>query len=112
MSFSMIRKGLLLAVTTIGMTGAVLAQPFSWDGAWVNKAGNRTTVITIAKGKVVSWSSNGENQPLKSAKVTGSEVTIEHAQGARVRMVPKSDGTVSYTWTGNGQSSTRVMTRR
>ncbi len=102
---STLAAALLLSLSTVAS-----AADFSWDGSWKGTAGTgRVTVITIAKGKVVSWVSNGQTAKIAAASVGKGGVSITHAEGAKVVMTPRPDGTVQYRWSGKGATSSAIM---
>ncbi|BCH23791.1 MULTISPECIES: hypothetical protein [unclassified Mesorhizobium] len=103
----------MVVLASASFASQAFATGFSWDGTWSGKAANgRTTVIKISNGKVVSWTSNGSAANIKSSSVTSTKVMIQHAEGARVTLRPRDDGTVSYKWQGNNASSTAILKRR
>jgi hypothetical protein len=86
------------------------AAEFDWNGTWSGRGANgRTTVIKIAKGQVVSWSSNGQSQKIGSSSVSKTSVSITHAEGAKVRITPKDEKSVNYSWRGTNASSSAVL---
>jgi hypothetical protein len=100
----------LLSAATLFVAPMASAADFNWDGTWSGTAGNgRTTVIKIAKGKVLSWSSNGQSQKIGSSSVSKSSVSITHAEGAKVTLTPKGSDAVSYSWRGTNASSSAVL---
>ncbi|KQT85901.1 hypothetical protein [Aurantimonas sp. Leaf443] len=100
------------AAATLLAAPAALAQNFTWDGTWSGRSANgRTTAITIAKGKVVSWLSNGKPQQIASSSVAPTGVAIRHAEGAAVRLTARDARTATYSWKGNGASSTAILKR-
>lgn len=100
----------LISSATLFTAPLTSAADFDWNGTWSGKGGNgRTTVIKIAKGQVVSWSSNGQSQKIGSSSVGKSSVSITHAEGAKVTLSPKQDGTISYNWRGSNASSSAVL---
>jgi hypothetical protein len=86
------------------------AAEFDWDGTWSGRAANgRSTVIKIAQGKVVSWSSNGQSQKIGSSSVSKKSVSITHAEGAKVQLTPRDEKSATYNWRGRGASSSAVL---
>lgn len=79
-----------------------LAAEFDWNGTWAgtNPKNKRVTVITIQKGKVTGWTSNGAPQDIAVSEVKPDHVAIKHKEGATVWITPNKDGTVNYTWSG------------
>lgn len=100
-------------VAAVASASNVFAADFSWDGTWSGKAANgRLTSIRISKGKVLAWYSNDQPQKIASSSVGASKVSIAHAEGAKVTLTPKKDGTVSYSWKGSGAQSSAILRRR
>ncbi len=88
------------------------AAEFDWNGTWSGSGSNgRSTSIQIAKGKVVSWKSNGDTQKIGSSSVSKTRVSITHAEGAKVTLTPKADGNVQYNWKGSAGASSAVLTK-
>ncbi len=116
MAASVLRRTLLdsIALFPLISLSAASAADFNWNGVWAgtNPKNKRETVVTIAKGKVVSWHSNGTAQPIDAAEVKPDHVGIRHKEGATVWITPNKDGSVSYTWSGNGQQARHKLTRR
>lgn len=104
-----------LGIASLIVIGTVFASPlsaaeFDWNGTWSGRAANgRTTVIKIAKGKVTSWSSNGQGQKIGTSAVSKSSVSITHAEGAKVTLTPRDEKTASYSWRGNNASSSAIL---
>lgn len=113
----MLARRAFISLISVGISAATLlsapiasAADFDWNGTWSGKAANgRSTVIKIAKGQVVSWSSNGQSQKIGSASVGKSSVSITHAEGAKVTLTPKGADAVNYTWRGTNASSSATL---
>lgn len=100
--------GVLAAAFLFAMPAS--AADFDWNGTWSGRSANgRTTVIKIAKGKVVSWSSNGQSQKIGSSAISKTSVSITHAEGAKVRLSPRDEKSVNYSWRGTNASSSAVL---
>lgn len=105
--------GAVATVAVVASASNVFAADFSWDGTWSGKAANgRSTSIKIAKGKVLAWNSNGQSQNIASSSVGAAKVSIAHVQGAKVTLTPKKDGSVAYSWSGNGARSSAILKRK
>ncbi len=108
----LVRRAFISVISAAALFSAPMASAadFDWNGTWSGKGGNgRTTVIKIANGKVLSWSSNGQSQKIGGSAVGKSSVSITHAEGAKVTLSPKKDGTVSYNWRGSNASSSAIL---
>ncbi|AYD00213.1 hypothetical protein [Neorhizobium sp. NCHU2750] len=106
------RRSFLTVISAVALFSAPMASAaeFDWNGTWSGKAANgRSTVIKIAKGKVVSWSSNGQSQKIGASSVSKSTVSITHAEGAKVTLTPKGEDAVTYTWRGTNASSSVTL---
>jgi len=108
------RRAILIgAALSLLAIGPVAAAEFAWDGTWAGRnSTGRTTAVTIVKGKVASWKSNGMVQPIKSVSVGKNRVQFSHVEGSRVTMTPINADTVQFVWKGQSQSSVTVMKRR
>jgi len=104
---------LLVQGSTIAAIPSVAFAAFDWNGVWVGKAANgRITEITISKGKITSWKSNGKSQEMALAEIKDNVGTIKHVEGASVTLTPAKDGTLVYAWKGKSGSSKVTLVRR
>lgn len=106
---------LFAAALTVASSSVALAMPNSgwdgtWSGAWGGQPGQATSV-TVAGGRVVSFTYQGMSHPVASSNVAANRITYQD-QGNVVTLTKRSETTAAATLQTQMGNATAVLTRQ
>jgi len=80
------------AFVLVNGAAAHAASKLSWDGTWAGTLNNEPVSVTIAEGKVVSYTIRGFSPlPIESASVSGRSVSLVIGAAYRVTITKQSE---------------------
>ncbi|HEY1794543.1 MAG TPA: hypothetical protein VGG57_00350 [Stellaceae bacterium] len=102
------------ALIVASSSAALAMQKTGWDGTWSGAWGgqpDQATSVTIANGRVVSFTYQGMSHPVASSNVAATAITYQD-QGNVVTLTKRSETTAAATLQTGMGNATAVLTRQ